>query len=1257
MSYNNNNNNNRNYYNRYSSSSKKPNTFGGHSNNNSSESNEYGNGGSSSSGNGYNSRNTDSNRGNYGGYRLNMNNSNSSKYGRYDKYRGGRNSYRGSSSSYYHPGNSGSSSNYNPRNSNSYNRREPQYDRYDSYGERSQKQPTKFDNTSRPASANYAFKKNEEDKNGKDNLSNPQSRQLSPNPVVDSEVSHHLKESDNSRSVSLFEDKPERRFDEPELKSFYSQPRETQSKMGNGQNETTKDTNTNMEMSEDSIHTHQKNAFPVKASESPKEVKEEKISQQENPEPSHLGIDQSSVKDKSDINENIKTGSIDESTKDISGDKKTTDDDQNRKEINQEATRISSLVDQKPMKEDDNKNESNFKDDHIEHDRKEEPESPTQSQLVANSSYLSPIADTASFDGSFLNHLPRANDDKEIHAHELGDILTEVKEEANENENDSEAETIVAHSPPRINKSRKLVRKREYDEDRQKLIRTRKVIDSSDDDYDDDDTESNTYRNFRENSENNDNKESSKDTSAKRPYKIKRDSSGRSLLQRACKKGNFDDVKRLIDRGASPNERDFCGFTCLHEAALEGHINIVKFLIEKGADVNKQALKVGDLETPLIDAAENKHFETVKVLLENGADPRIFNIDGFTALTKIYNEHDDEEGYEDIIKLLEEYNTKFLDSNDAKSKHQSKETQRSTVSPSPSRIIEDPNDNYFSDLLKKKSHASSIYKYAAEGLKEFTANYFVEGGRLDYKPDILILAARNGHTELVDIILGLASGSFDINQENNCGLTALVASVGRGHYEVVEFLLSKGANPNKKRKPDGLNALEIAERASYFDANEVKLLQEYMNKSYDDDENDDSSENDESIDMDDSFISQKGSPKAKNKADDQTINRKRKSSRPVDEDSHNEKRLKKSKSREPEVRVKAQPSSVFSKEKTPELSEELKRSKSREQSFSPSSEVSRDDKRSIKDSSTRNSPSPSPLTKAQEEIKAKNAEEARIWQEKVEAKKRARRDMFLKSEKERERKRKEDEERKIEEEKRLAILQEEEKEKMAKLTEQKNKEIQEKRQIMEKQLTIENYPIGLRLTKFGIEPTNEETLEFAPLYAFDISGDIYVTDLQLALLTRTDVSSLTADISKQSMIEADKSQKSKLWNLFFPLIGIDKSAPNLDMTKLMYEGHTSFQYLLINFVRLDDVTGFIRDKFPTIYSVIWDKQNISHVDIDSLQLFSDLSSRSGASLVTTDESDIIVDTQDVHNLSFIPPKLKIRKDVLKTIYNSKTPLW
>ena len=43
--------------------------------------------------------------------------------------------------------------------------------------------------------------------------------------------------------------------------------------------------------------------------------------------------------------------------------------------------------------------------------------------------------------------------------------------------------------------------------------------------------------------------------SKKLPYKVKRDSSGRSLLQRACKKGNFADVQDYIERVLVPMKR------------------------------------------------------------------------------------------------------------------------------------------------------------------------------------------------------------------------------------------------------------------------------------------------------------------------------------------------------------------------------------------------------------------------------------------------------------------------------------------------------------------------------------------------------------------------------------------------------------------------------------------------------------------------------------------------------------------------------
>lgn len=1249
MSYNNN--NNRNYYNRYSNSGKKLNSYEGYNSNSNFDGSDPNSGNSSSSG--YMSRNNDTSRGNYGGYRLNINHSNS-KYGRYDKYKGDR-GYRGSNSSYYHSGNSSSGSN-SFRNSNSYNRRDPSYDRYDSYGDRSLKQGPKG-NSSKYYSPNNAFKRNE----GKDLTDNQlQKQRLSQKDEGSTSASSSTanqarenKEIKKTDSDSLFEDKPEVRFDKIETRS----QGEHYEKYDIKSNETYDDPQKELK----DIDPEKKMLPEIKRTENGKQSPQHN---KPNGKPlldvSIANVDSNGSSSKEDrINS---TACESESV-----DKESIEEAKSKREI-EESDDKPQITENEKMSKDIKDEDNHDSIDAGKEDTEGDPESPKQSQMVANSSYLSPIADSASFDGSFLNNLPSTRDEKESTGQDMEDILTDMKEEMMDH---SEAETIISNSPPRINKGRKLIRKRDYDENRDKLIRSRKIIHSSDEEDDNNDNKFN-------NQEDLDSRESSKDNGIKRPYKIKRDSSGRSLLQRACKKGNIEDVKRLIERGASPNECDFCGFTCLHEAALEGHVDIVEFLIEKGADVNKQALKAGDLETPLIDAAENKHFETVKILLQNGADPRIFNIDGFTALTKIFSKHDDEEGYEEIIKILEEYNAKFIDSKDMKTKHQSKETLKFTASPSPSRIIEDPNDNYFSDLLRKKSHASSIYKYAAEGLKEFTANYFVEGGRLDYKPDILILASRNGHTELVDIILGLASGTFDVNQTNNCGLTALLASVGRGHYEVVKFLLSKGANPNIKRKPDGLNALEIAEKASHFDPNEVKLLQEYMNKSYDEEEEEDSEdereeeeeeeedeEDEDNYDqtMRDTSINElndtshrKESSKYNNTSSDESNNKKRKLSQGIDE---NKKKLKKSKAKESEIRVKPQSSSVFMKENTPDSNDELRRSKSREQSFSPSIESVKDDKKIlIKNNTTiSESSSPPPLTKAQEELKAKNAEEARIWQEKVEAKKRARRDMFLKSEKEREKKRKEDEEKRIEEEKRRAIREREESEKLAKLTEEKNVERHRKRAAMERQLLIENYPIGLRDIKFGIAPTNDEMLEYAPLYTFSINGQVYTTDLQIALLTRSDISIIADNVDKLTMVEVDDNQKSKLWNLFFPMIGTDKSNLQADIRKLMYEGHTNFQNLLIHFIRFDDMEKVLADKFPSTFSMIWGKNNISQVDLDSLQLFMELTKRSTSELISTDESAIAVDAQTVKQLYFIPPKLRIRKDALNTIHNSKTPLW
>ncbi|ODV76876.1 ankyrin [Suhomyces tanzawaensis NRRL Y-17324] len=838
---------------------------------------------------------------------------------------------------------------------------------------------------------------------------------------------------------------------------------------------------------------------------------------------------------------------------------------------------------------------------------------------------------TRSEDTSMLSPIRSSVTDENFNFNNLGtiqesldtkDLLSDV-EESDDNEADaSEAETVVADSPPALNRARRLIRKKDFDERRHKLKRKSA--------YHSEDEEREDHSDHNKNNTGDDLSGDEKKRMCIRPYKMKRDSGGRSLLQRACKKGNLEDIKNYLQQGANANEKDFCGFTCLHEAALEGHTEVVEILIEHGANVNAKADPAGYNETPLIDAAENKHLGTVKVLLENGADPSIFNIDGFTALTKIFNEHADEEGYEEIIKLLEEAIAK---------QQREKSDAVKSASPAPP-VVEDPYDTYFGDLIKKKG----ICKFAAEGSKEVTANYFVSGNGLSSKPDILIIAARNGHVELVDIILGLNPTPYNIDTENECGATALLASVGRGHIEVVESLLSKDADPRKKRKQDNLNALEIAQRSTHFDPKEVKLLQEYMGKTRKSGVSSTISsaavsenEHEQYSDAETPAVSDKESIHSRSERD---IDDKK---RRILDDHPPKKKLKKSKS---DSKLRTQTSHVFKKVGTPET---LERTKSNDQPSSPQSNTEKIIK--PKSTATTASPSPVPLTKAQEEQKAKNAEEARIWQEKVEAKKRARRDMFLKSEKEKERKKKEEEERRVEEEKRLAEFKEKEKVRLAKEAQEQSKIIeQQKEQLMHKQM-FDMYPIGLKTAKFGVQLSDEYILQYTPLYVFDIEGTKYVTDLQVSLITGRPV----ADFNTSSTKPLSSGEKSKLWDLFFHMVGIDRNRSFFNLNALRSKGHSQFQNLLVSFVELDHVSQFVKNEHPGTYRLIWGdgSSRLTEVDLKSMSLFE---GEKNHCFVSEGDMEVVIDTKSIAETSFVPPRLRRRRDTLRAISTVARPM-
>jgi ankyrin repeat protein len=77
------------------------------------------------------------------------------------------------------------------------------------------------------------------------------------------------------------------------------------------------------------------------------------------------------------------------------------------------------------------------------------------------------------------------------------------------------------------------------------------------------------------------------------------------------------------------------GLAPLHFAARQGHVDAVNALLAAGADVNQPS--AGDKTTPIIIAAVNGHFDLAKTLLDEGADPNLAQENGVSALYAVLN--------------------------------------------------------------------------------------------------------------------------------------------------------------------------------------------------------------------------------------------------------------------------------------------------------------------------------------------------------------------------------------------------------------------------------------------------------------------------------------------------------------------------------------------------------------------------------------------------------------------------------------------
>ena len=90
-----------------------------------------------------------------------------------------------------------------------------------------------------------------------------------------------------------------------------------------------------------------------------------------------------------------------------------------------------------------------------------------------------------------------------------------------------------------------------------------------------------------------------------------------SLLHMACKNGDIETTKILLDHKGDIGCKDYNLSTPLHLACKSNNIELILFLIKKGANI--KALSLNDF-TPLHQAICASNFDVVKILTENGAN-------------------------------------------------------------------------------------------------------------------------------------------------------------------------------------------------------------------------------------------------------------------------------------------------------------------------------------------------------------------------------------------------------------------------------------------------------------------------------------------------------------------------------------------------------------------------------------------------------------------------------------------------------------
>ena len=274
-------------------------------------------------------------------------------------------------------------------------------------------------------------------------------------------------------------------------------------------------------------------------------------------------------------------------------------------------------------------------------------------------------------------------------------------------------------------------------------------------------------------------------------------SAGRDVrLADAAQQGDKDVIRALLKEKVDVNVAHGDGMTPLHWAAFNDDLDAAALLISAGASP-KATTRVGAI-TPMLIACKNGNPAMVKAMLDAGAQPNAASADGATALMTAAVS-----GSAETVTLLL---TRGALVNARESAHQ--QTALMFAAAENRAAVITALAAHGADLeAATKVVALEDEKLDDNGnpLPKTEASSTVTGGnKVMGGMTALLFAAREGH---LDAVRALVAAGANVNQLSAGDQSSpLVIAVSNSHYQVGQFLVDHGADPNVANV-DGLTAL------------------------------------------------------------------------------------------------------------------------------------------------------------------------------------------------------------------------------------------------------------------------------------------------------------------------------------------------------------------------------------------------------------------------------------------------------------------